>query len=582
MKLISLHIENFGGLSRYDLNFEAGITTVMEPNGFGKTTLAEFIRAMLYGFPRKTKTLDKSLRQKYTPWNGGQFGGNLVFEHQNQRYRVERTFGATPKGDTFTLIDLSTNRKTTRFSEDLGQEIFGLDAASCERSTYLPQMQEAGPLATASIQAKLTELVEDSSEMVNFDKAMAALKAKRSALIPYRGSGGSAAEAASKITALQLKLDTAREQRQQYLVLQQEAAQTEAKLESAQEELSLLHRKIADAAQNAEAAVRQEQYAKLNSSYHQILMQAAKLQTMYPAGFPDSQSLRSAETAAERLEVLKNQTVTTAADLHAQQILEEKAVFFKRLPTDGQIMQCRSDCEKYDALQSAIHAAEHEAAQRPKRFAAPVIAVLLGTAAAVAGIWLICLREFLLGGMAVGIGSAAILAAFLISLLRKKQRKSRAEESMDKLYRECDQCSAQIMAFLRPYFGAVEPKQFLSMVTRLQLDVEAYRQAQQQMHDWHSRKAKHEDELEQCRQALITFFDRYKIEMDEDVRPQLYRLRDDLHDARNLLAQKQELALRLEDFHRQYEKYLTMELTPESDLRQWKEKELELREVHTA
>ena len=114
MKLKELYIENFGGLHQYALNFDAGITTVVEPNGFGKTTLAEFIRAMFYGFPRKSKTLEKSLRQKYTPWNGGQFGGNLTFEYESRCYRVERTFGTNPKGDTFAVIDLETGRKTDR------------------------------------------------------------------------------------------------------------------------------------------------------------------------------------------------------------------------------------------------------------------------------------------------------------------------------------------------------------------------------------------------------------------------------------------------------------------------------------
>ena len=75
MKLVSLYIENFGGLSRYALDFSGELTVLQEPNGFGKTTLAEFIRAMFYGFPRKTKTLDKSKRQKYLPWNGGKLNG---------------------------------------------------------------------------------------------------------------------------------------------------------------------------------------------------------------------------------------------------------------------------------------------------------------------------------------------------------------------------------------------------------------------------------------------------------------------------------------------------------------------------
>ena len=206
MKLISLYVENFGGLSQYTLHFGEGLTSVMEPNGFGKTTLAEFIRAMFYGFPRKSKNLDRSLRQKYAPWNGGQYGGYLEFEHEGKPYRVARTFGANPKGDTFSVIDLTTNRKTSRFTEELGQELFGLDADSFERSTYLPQQRSEAPLTTVSIQAKLSNLVEDSADVGNYDKALAALREKRSAYVPYRGTGGIVAETAAQITQLQLQL----------------------------------------------------------------------------------------------------------------------------------------------------------------------------------------------------------------------------------------------------------------------------------------------------------------------------------------------------------------------------------------
>ena len=225
MKLISLYIENFGGLRGYELKLEPGLTTINQPNGFGKTTLAEFIRAMLYGFPRKSKTLEKSLRQKYAPWGGGVFGGHLIFEHEGQRYRLERTFGSTPKGDTFTLIDLATNRKTSRFSEEIGAELFQLDSDSFERSTYLPQMRDDGSLSTASIQAKLSALVEDGSDIANFDKAIATLRAKRSALVPYRGSGGTVAEAVDKITQLQVQLDQAMQQRDRMGAVQDSTVQ---------------------------------------------------------------------------------------------------------------------------------------------------------------------------------------------------------------------------------------------------------------------------------------------------------------------------------------------------------------------
>lgn len=579
MKLISLYIENFGGLSQYELEFEAGITTVMEPNGFGKTTLAEFIRAMLYGFPRKSKTLEKSLRQKYAPWNGGQYGGNLVFEHQGQCYRVERTFGATPKGDTFTLIDLSTNRKTDRFSEELGQEIFGLDADSFERSTYLPQMREEGQLATASIQAKLTQMVEDGSDVANFDKAITTLRAKRSALIPYRGSGGSVAEASGKITELQLLLDTAEMQRERHLTLQQEAVQTEAELEQTQAELSAMQQKIADAAQAAEASVRQEQYVNLSGRYQQVSAQAVALLRAFPAGFPDTQALRSAETAAEHLEFLKTQTITTAADRHAQTVLEANPRFAAHLPTAAQIAHCRSNCEKYEALQSRIRAAEQENTQRPKKSDVPAImALVFGIATALAGGWMVLRHQFLYGGIAAVIGGIAVVSAILRLYSRRKHIQK--SELVAELYRDSDQCSAEIRNFLAPYFGTVETN-FLSTLTQLQHDLEAYTQAQQQLHDWHSRKAKHDAELEKCSRELAAFFDRYQIDPGENLRNRLYRLREDVHEARSLLAQKQELAAQLDELRRNYGNSLHAERTPKTSIQDLNTKAQTLRAAAT-
>ena len=38
MRLISCHIDGFGVLRDYSLSFDGGVTTVKEPNGFGKTT----------------------------------------------------------------------------------------------------------------------------------------------------------------------------------------------------------------------------------------------------------------------------------------------------------------------------------------------------------------------------------------------------------------------------------------------------------------------------------------------------------------------------------------------------------------
>lgn len=46
MKLISLHIDNFGQFNNFDYVFEDGINQIIEENGWGKSTLAAFIKVM--------------------------------------------------------------------------------------------------------------------------------------------------------------------------------------------------------------------------------------------------------------------------------------------------------------------------------------------------------------------------------------------------------------------------------------------------------------------------------------------------------------------------------------------------------
>ena len=307
MKLISCYIEKFGGLSQYSLDFSQGVTLIEEANGFGKTTLAEFLRAMFYGFPRKGKSLDKSKRQKYTPWSGGKFGGNLIFEVDGKQYRLERTFGATPRSDSFNLIDLSTNRKSDRFSEEIGLELFQLDADSFERSTYLPQMQENLALTTDRIQAKLTDLVEDTNDLGNFDKAINALKTSRSAFVPYRGSGGSVAEAANQITKAQTELDLAGMRKTQLESTEAEITALEEQIGQGRTQLEQVRLQWQQASEWA--AVR-GQYEDCRGRHDAARATIQMLENDYPKGVPGDGELADVRQTAEKLAVLADGGLT--------------------------------------------------------------------------------------------------------------------------------------------------------------------------------------------------------------------------------------------------------------------------------
>lgn len=66
MKLIKCHIENFGKLSDFTYDFTDGCNTVCEENGWGKSTLAAFLRVMLLDSGMKGREIRWKMRGRDT------------------------------------------------------------------------------------------------------------------------------------------------------------------------------------------------------------------------------------------------------------------------------------------------------------------------------------------------------------------------------------------------------------------------------------------------------------------------------------------------------------------------------------
>ena len=49
MRLVKCYISSFGKLKNFTYYFSDGLNTIKENNGWGKSTLATFIKAMFYG-----------------------------------------------------------------------------------------------------------------------------------------------------------------------------------------------------------------------------------------------------------------------------------------------------------------------------------------------------------------------------------------------------------------------------------------------------------------------------------------------------------------------------------------------------
>lgn len=189
MKLISLHIDNFGQFNNFDYVFEDGINQIVEENGWGKSTLAAFIKVMFFGFDNTSKRDDYvNEKRRFKPWQGGLYGGSLAFEIDNKQYTIYRTFEAKDKDDTFKLVDTITKLDSFDYTSDIGKEIFEIDSDSFEKTAYIFQNNcESG--STGDIAALLGCDAVDDVDVNNYDEVIGHMNDKINSLSPKRKTG---------------------------------------------------------------------------------------------------------------------------------------------------------------------------------------------------------------------------------------------------------------------------------------------------------------------------------------------------------------------------------------------------------
>ena len=220
MKLINCEIENFGCFSHFHMDFVKGCNVIHEENGWGKSTLATFMRVMFYGFENGSKRDEyENERRRYMPWQGGVYGGKLTFEANGHRYTVIRTFGNKDSEDTFLVKDCATNLETDIFSEKIGVELFNIDSGSFMRSVFISQ-NDCETKLTDGINAKLGNIADNTDDINNFEKVNGDLKDILNKMSPKRSTGsiwklkGEIAELEMELAILPKKEAAIKEQQQ--------------------------------------------------------------------------------------------------------------------------------------------------------------------------------------------------------------------------------------------------------------------------------------------------------------------------------------------------------------------------------
>ena len=231
-------IRSFGNLSDVTLEFGRGINVLVGDNESGKSTVAAFIRYMLYGFGTAQAANDLPEREKRVSWQEKLADGEMdITLSDGRRMRiVRRTEGIRDTGRTSyredgSLIDLDSG-SVTGFRSLPGETFFRVPEQLYTSTAFFGQFPGAR-FSENEMQNAMKNILFSGSERVSTERAVKTMREARDSLSHPSGMGGAIYELASKTDRMRSRLT--------------QAMRSSARIHSTETELHSLRQKIASA-----------------------------------------------------------------------------------------------------------------------------------------------------------------------------------------------------------------------------------------------------------------------------------------------------------------------------------------------
>lgn len=179
MIIKEVNIGKFGKLENQKYQFAPRINVIYGANESGKSTLMQFLKAMLFGLEktRVRKTLDTYNR--YEPWDTpAYFYGSMIFETGQQQFLLERNFYYKEK--RVRLVNIRDGEELSVEYGDLDMLLGNVSAAAYENTCCIGQEQllpgrELGVL----LEDERSNLAQTGSGDFQLSKALQELEQKR-------------------------------------------------------------------------------------------------------------------------------------------------------------------------------------------------------------------------------------------------------------------------------------------------------------------------------------------------------------------------------------------------------------------
>ena len=237
-------IKSFGMITDMTLEFSGGVNVVEGQNEAGKSTIAAFIKYMLYGFGEQGAEGKISERQKRLNWESGIAQGSMYVEAGKKTYLISRSTVPTDNGQRTTykeeasIIDLETGAPA--FGKmAAGEVFFGVDRELFENTAFIGQVRESS-IDEDSVKDSINNILFSGSEKINNQKAQGKILDKMNSLLHEGGGGGAIVDIIQREEALLEKLAACEEDNRRILEKEAELHRIRERKRESEDKLSKL------------------------------------------------------------------------------------------------------------------------------------------------------------------------------------------------------------------------------------------------------------------------------------------------------------------------------------------------------
>lgn len=236
-------IKSFGLINDMTLEFSNKINVIEGQNEAGKSTIAAFIKYMLYGFD----TLDSgecSERKKRISWTTGTAQGSMYVKVKGKRYLITRSTTPTDNSDRpsykeeSSIVDLETG--SPAFGKiSAGEVFFKVDRDLFENTAFIGQIGDSS-INEGQVKESIENIIFSGNEKINNQRAMTRISERMEALLRQNGGGGAIFDLLKRESELEEKLDECNDDNRRILIKESELhkiRETRAAAENKQEKL---------------------------------------------------------------------------------------------------------------------------------------------------------------------------------------------------------------------------------------------------------------------------------------------------------------------------------------------------------